>query len=558
MNAGPALKRWSAAVKARLLDLEPYTVLGTVLALVALGVAVKLHALYLRDPGPIGFDDGYTMALGVRLIQGQWLPYVDGCSHRGPMLYWAAAIAQKLSGGYGWLGTRWMIVVTTLGTLLGVYATGLAARRPFAGGVAAIIYAWTSLVAFDSAFKVTGEGVASLFAVAALLFTTLAICRTEDRRRRLLLVAAAGTAAALAGLSKQTALPAIGPLGLWLMAAAWSRPEWTRRQRWELMAALAAGFVFPLVVVVIRYAASGALGAFWYWYYRYNAEIYMDPFKDVPFLREFNTFLRKEPWSTGALLISATWAVSVPFAHMRGRGGIARGYAAAGLEATAAWLALMMFAAAVAPMRNWAHYFITVYPFFGLMVGAQAEVLLRGEGTPRFRVAAHAVAGAALLGFFGQVSAVRIVDLAHAKPAGGPSSVTPEPLCQLIDAHSKPGDGVFIWGFDGDLYLTCHRRPASRFTYLTLVAGTVPPAWSDIRRDRVAEGAREQLISDLRQERPPVILDMPGNMGHVSMLAILELRQFLEREYCWLPEATSKSGRRAGVWIRRDLPACKR
>jgi hypothetical protein len=543
----------------RLAQLDPYAVIGSILALVALGVAARLHGIYLRDPSPIGFDDGYTRAIGERLIEGQWLPYVDGCSHRGPMLYWAAAVAQKLTGRFGWVGTRWLTIVTTLATLLGVFAAGLAARRPFAGGVAALVYAWTSLVSFDSGFKVTGEGVAVPFGVAAVLFTCLGLFRAERPRWRHAWMFAAGAGAALAGLGKQTALPTIGPIALWVLADAWSRAEWSRRQRWQMLGALGAGFLFPLVVVVLRYAASGALGTFWYWYYGYNAEVYMHPFKDVGFLREFNNFLRREPWPIGAMLIAMAWGLARAVAQMeRGLRGIARGYARAGFEATAAWLALMMFAAAVAPMRNWAHYFITVFPFMALLVGAQGEVLLGGQGSPRFRVAAHAVAGAILLAWFGQVSAVRIIDLEFQRPPGGAVAMTPEPLCQLIDRHSTARDGVFIWGFDGDLYLTCRRRPSTRFTYLTLVAGTVPPAWSDIREDRVARGAREQLLDDLKKDRPPVILDMPGNMGHVSILHIAPLRRFLEVAYCPQPDALSKSGRRASVWVRRDLPACRR
>lgn len=558
MKAGLTPRRWISASKGQLVRLDPYLVIGTIIALTALAVACRLHSIYLRDPGPIGFDDGYTMAIGERLIDGQWLPYVDGCSHRGPMLYWAAAIAQALSGRYGWMGTRWLTVVLTVGTLLGIYFTGVAARRPFAGAVAALIYTWTAMVAFDTAFKITGEAVASLFSVAAMLFTVLALFRADRRCPRVLLLVAAGAAAALAGLSKQTSLPTIGPLGLWVIAAAWSRDEWSRRDRWQMVGALAAGFAFPLLATLARYAVVGELHTFWYWYYRYNAEIYMHPFKDVPFLRQFNAFLRHETWSIGALVISSAWGVAYPFSQMRGGGGgIARGYATGGFEATSAWMALLMFAAAVAPMRNWAHYFLTVLPFMGLLVGAQGEMLLRGEGSAPFRVAAFAVAAAALLGFFLQISVVRIVDVDAAKPKEA-TTMTPEPLCDVITTHSGPKDGVFIWGFDGDLYLTCGRRPATRFTYLTLVAGNVPPAWNEPRDDRAALGSRQQLLDDLRKERPPIILDMPASMGNVSMRAIPVLRTFLEKEYCQLPEAASRSGRKAGVWLRRDLPACRR
>jgi hypothetical protein len=241
-----------------------------------------------------------------------------------------------------------------------------------------------------------------------------------------------------------------------------------------------------------------------------------------------------------------------------GRGGIARGYAQAGFEATASWLALLMFAAAVSPMRNWPHYFMCVYPFVGLLIGAQGERLLHGHGSPAFRAAAQFVAAGILIAYFEQIATRRTHELEGTHYRGIPSSLTPEPLCGIIDAQSRPGDGVFIWGFDGDIYLTCRRRPATRFTYLTLVAGTVPPAWGDVREDRVAYRAREHLLEDLESDRTPVILDMPGSMGNVSMHSIPVLARFLDERYCTTTSASSRSGRQATVWVRRDLPACSK
>jgi hypothetical protein len=526
------------------------------MAVVAFVVTWRLHALYLRDPGPIGFDDGYTMALGERLIDGKWLPYVDGCSHRGPLLYWMAAVAQRLTGRFGWLGTRWLVSVASLGTLVGVFATGVAGRRPFAGGVAAIFLTWSTLIAFDSSLKVTGEAVAAPFAVAALLFTTVGLLRAERPPARYAFLGLGGCAAALAGLAKQTALPTVGPLGLWVLAAAWSPDELSARKRWKMVGALTAGFAFTILVVLARYVVSGELRTFWYWYYRYNAEIYMAPYKNVPFFKEFGDLLHREPWSIGGFLIASAWGISRPISAMGGRRGVARGYASTGLEATAALLAIMMFVAAVAPMRNWPHYFICLYPFVGLLIGVQGELILKGQGSRAFRGAAHVVAAASLIGYFVAVSTGRLRSLDQAHPAGSPSSMTPEPLCAVIDSHSGPSDSLFIWGFDGDIYLTCRRHPATRFIYLTLVAGTVPPAWQEVREDRVALGAREQLLEDLRKARPPVILDMPGNMGNVSMHSISVLSAYLDEQYCQAPNASSKNGRKASVWVRRDLPAC--
>src|ERR1043165_130300 len=55
---------------------------------------------------PVHFDDGYVTAVGERLLSGHWLPYVDAASHRGPVMYWLAALAQALGGRMEWYGVR--------------------------------------------------------------------------------------------------------------------------------------------------------------------------------------------------------------------------------------------------------------------------------------------------------------------------------------------------------------------------------------------------------------------------------------------------------------------
>jgi 4-amino-4-deoxy-L-arabinose transferase-like glycosyltransferase len=514
----------------------------------------RLHAFFFQHAGPIGFDDGYTMALGERLIDGKWLPYVDGCSHRGPLLYWAAALSQLATGRFGWTGARVLSIVTTYASLLGVFGVGLAARRPLAGALASVFLAWSALVvlAASPGYAITGEGVASPFVVFSFLFATLGLDAGTHGRTSWLLVA--GVFAALAALAKQTALPMILPILLWVFAQTWPL-ESSLRARRAAPAALLLGFLGTLGVVVAIYAVNRELRTFWYWYYTYNADIYMSGYRNANVAGAFAGFMNGQPWAVGGFVFSMAASFARPFALMtRSPSGILRAYAASGLECTAASIALLLFVSAVAALRFWPHYFLCVLPFVGLVIG------LRGEEALGSRGGRSALAGLVLLSlttaFLGFAADHRLAQFRQEARSGGHAPARDAAVCRIIDSYSAPGESLFVWGFNGDLYLSCRRRPATRFTYLTLVAGTVPPDWSTLRDDRVARGSRELLLRDLEKERPPVILDADNPMWPVSFARIPVIRRFIEARYC--PQGTSPAqyAGTVSVWVRKDRAPC--
>ena len=533
--------------------------LSWAVVLIACVYVGRIHLFFWQHAGAIGSDDAYTMSVGERLISGHWLPYVDGSSHRGPLLYWVAAVSQVLTGRYGWHGARLLSMVTTYGTLLGVFAVGRVARRPLAGALAALFYAWSVLTVLvpSPAYAVTGEGLMAPLCVLSILFAARALLRTVAARRRAMWLAVAGVFAALAGLAKQTAVPLAAPLGLWILAHLWSTPAITPRERVRSLAAFIGGFFLPLTAVVLLYAVIGELRTFWYWWYVYNAEVYMSAYRDVSFVDAFTGFLYERPWAVGAFFMSVSCSLVRPLGFMRASvRGMLRGYAAVGLESTTAWIALAMFVAAVAPMRFWPHYFLGVFPFVGLVIGIQAERLLLERGNPR-NATLPALAFLALVVALGAFWADRRHEsLLFDASTGRWSTHQDEQTCQIIDSYSQPDDSLFVWGFSPDLYLSCRRKPASRYVFLTLVAGIVPPQWTTVREDRVARGARENLLADLDSEQPPVIVDAPAPMGHVSMLSVPQIGEYLPANYCNRGTLNLTYGGQATLWVRRDLPAC--
>src|SRR6266545_2186995 len=238
------------------------------------------HLFFLRPPALLHFyDEGYINAFAWRMIDGHMLPYVDAVSHRGPLLYWIAALAAKLGSPTSWVPIRICSLVVTIAPVIFIFAAAYRAKKPLAGGIAAIATVVALLLALGpgDGIAFNGEHVLNVFATAAFFSLVVAL----DRRRptpSVALVGLAGALAAMSALSKQVGAAMIPALALWVIAAAVSRRSLERSQRWKLVLAFAAGLAVPVATVLLRYAVVHELNTFIYWAIRYNSEIYMAPY----------------------------------------------------------------------------------------------------------------------------------------------------------------------------------------------------------------------------------------------------------------------------------------
>lgn len=103
-------------------------------------------------------------------------------------------------------------------------------------------------------------------------------------------------------------------------------------------------------------------------------------------------------------------------------------------------------------------------------------------------------------------------------------------MADYLRRNTGPDDTVFIWGYETLVYFLADRRPASRFvSHQPLASRWQMPGW------------REDLLADLRRERPARILvlrndAMPAVTGSTLDSAGLldefpELKRFIERNY---------------------------
>lgn len=524
---------------------------------IAVYLTFRIHSFFIWPVGiAVGFDERYLAPFGLRMLAGDSLPYVDAISHRGPLLYWVVELFQRHLGPFDWASLRWLSFAFHALTMASCLAIGLVVKRPLAGVFAAIFHAYITAIAFDigSGIGVNGELVAAPFVLLAFLSLAFGLLRARSKHHgRFLLLS--GVMAGLASLAKQTSLVIILPLVVW---ATIHRLE-SKRPPHRALLFLIGGFLAPFVAVIGIYAYKGALGSLAYWFYSYNADIYMEPYAKGSDFSFILSWLEGRPLLAVALALPIIVGAVLPFTKARSLrpSELLSGYLAVGAEATLACLTALSLFAALLPLRFWPHYFIGAIPLIGLLVGSLLDNLLGPRSRSSSVVARALLLSAILFGFF-QTHQLRLASLSVERSEGRHISKRWNPACRAVEQYSQKREPIFIWGFDGDFYIDCRRLPASRFVFTTFIAGVVPPFWRDARPSRVVPGSRERLEADLRSSRPPLILDFHERLGDgLRIVDIPQLGRLLREDYCQVEEIQAL-GRKAAVWVHRDQGFCSR
>jgi len=529
------------------------------LSVTAAFYALRSANFFLRMNAALHFDDGYVTSIGERLLAGHLLPYVDAASHRGPVMYWLAALAQALGGRTEWYGVRALTSLAFLTSAGGLWLAATLARRRFAGAVGALSFVFIGMVLLElqTVFGLVGEAIATPWLVASFALGSWALGREQPFAKRCALLGGAGALAALAGLTKQTYLPVVGPLGLWAVAVALSEPATSRFRRWAGLAALVAGWLLPLALVVLLYAAKGELGTFYYWFYRYNVDVYMAPYEGARVIKTLYRWARDNGYLSFSLIVVFA---SVAGQHLGPVLGSLRqlpqAYARRGFELTVLLQALLALAISFSTLRFWPQYFLPPVPWFSLLIGLSLEQPVgQSPYAPDSgrRPWAGLLVSILLFGSFAvAMLEQQLFALQQERDKGAWGNGRPERACDNIDRLAPAGAPIFIWGFDGDIYVTCRRPSASRYVYASLVAGQVPPDWR-AHPEWSARDSVQTLLGEFEAVQPPLILDSPARLHGISITQIPQLNAYLEEHYCDTGSFRSNDGRTMEAWQRLDL-----
>jgi hypothetical protein len=506
-------------------------------ALWAAALLLRAHLVYIGHPQGLNVDEGYIVAFGRRMLDGQLLPYVDAVSHRGPMVYWAGAIVA-LFGSTSWLPVRVAAAVVFIAVALLTFLAGRRAGQPLAGAVGAAACAYGSLIILIpmDGIAFNGEVVLNLFVTAAFLCLAHGLM-TDERAPSFRWVAVAGALAMLGALSKQVGATMLGPFGLWVLAAAAGHPGLVRGQRWRLVGAFALGAFAPLALVQLRYLVVGELKTFWYYFFTYNFDVYMLPFRGVSRLQAINRWLVENLLVATLALGAVGWGLGRVAMAWSGRGwrALPAAYHAAGFQVTVCLGAAASLLGAQLAMRGWGHYFVQAIPWFGLLAGIVAEPWAAGRASvaavrPASRVVFHLLVLVPILTMIEAAYGPRHANNARSRPQ-------PPSICTPIQANAGPDEAVFVWGFWSEIHVWCKRKPGSRFVFSTFVSGVIPwfLEYSKQQDDSLATpGARKQLVADLEASRAAVIVDAFASMGQRPMRRYQELAGYLDQHYRWV------------------------
>ena len=521
----------------------------------ALVITLRTHLYFIRPYAvPVSNDEGYITAMALRLVRGHWLPYVDGVSQRGPITYWLCTLVMSIGGLFSWTTLRWFSLGLGLSTIALVFLLGLELFSPFAAGIAVLVLTYFvtyELTPWDG-LGYNGE----LVAVQFVLLSALIVARVQRRPvtprapggrwrpgARSWWLVTAGVLAACAGLSKQMALVHAGPALRWLVvgpqivtgapASRRGTVGWLSN-RGEDVGWYLLGLVVPFAIVLTIYRLAGHLREFIYYFQQYGRQIFMAPLTHDAMRDKFREMVDLHLLGIAGVSFLALFAIgrtaraflSTNFegddltAMVSGRW--ARTLVRMRIQAPILFAMLHFVASVVGACFTWrffGHYFIEMYPFFGLVAAyALSEPFEKGNeaGRPSVIPGLVVVAGVALLFFFADSSLHRNIDLRRKTDRWYQPPESDE-IVRYVVEKTTPSDTIFVWGFRAEIYVSSRRYPASRFVYTVYPAGVVP--WFEATRSeeerRVVPGSQQLLMGDLNRSQPELVVDAGRSMnGH--------------------------------------------
>jgi len=241
------------------------------------------------------------------------------------------------------------------------------------------------------------------------------------------------------------------------------------------------------------------------------------------------------------LWVLAGWAL---WRSIRSNGYEARGsgQAAQMNRALALWAAVTL-AAVMISGRFYGHYFIPALPALSVLAARGAGLLSIALRDPARRGKARV--GLAILSVFFIVGLIRshhrTAVLAYETITGTRTHWSAnwgmtrreqeaEVVSEYVRDRIAPGEPLYIWGYAHDVFWRTQCRPASRYLTPYFIDGrfadaeaTVSSSGEQFRREAAAN-----LLADLQQTKPKVILDVEGNF---RALPYPELIDYVDNNY---------------------------
>ncbi|HEX7500829.1 MAG TPA: hypothetical protein VF524_11085 [Polyangia bacterium] len=484
-------------------------------------VCVGLRVVSLARPC-LSDDEAIYAVVAREMLSGQTL-YRDVVDHKPPLIYVVYGFTQAVGGPRGGM---LLLHLLTIGV---VFATALILSRIVRrfGGLppdsrapfwAALLYAvfTTTLLPFDAQ-----AANCELFMMLPLTASVLFFLEGSSAWRPLF---AAGLLVGIAVLFKYQASVQLALYGCALLIA-----HWRRVPRLVLASvAIAAGVAVVLGAAFAFMRHAGCLDAAWFWF-RFNFAYIKTGFRLQDTLKRaavrisFVAFPAAFLWILGAKsalksLMRKPREGSVDFVRF-----------------AAIWLAVSAFAITTGG-RFFGHYFHQVTAPLAVLAAPAAARLWQTR-----RRLVSAALGVPAAAFF-LVATLQGLVLA----AAGEMAPDYQRMVDLIEAHSRPGDSLVVWGNVPVLYFMAQRPLGTRFVFSNYMTGLSPatPSQSDPAVDaspNIVPESWDMFEADMAARRPPLFVETsPGNVaayGKFPPSNFPRLQALLQRDYRPVAEA---------------------
>lgn len=399
---------------------------------------------------PLERDEGTYIYMGGYLLEGA-VPYLDFFETKPPGLHYTYALLHMIAGGdLAWMHI-WTALVIAASTLL-LFGLARAWFGPLAALTAAVAYSVLSMSFHASGFTVQSEHFVVFFALSGLLSLDRGLAHRSP-----VLVMFAGTLICWATSIKQNGVfLAIFSILYCLFAYPVSGPI-VDTKRWVLrISGLAIGAIIPLAAFVVIMWVQGSLAECWFWMVEVAGKYYVgqlapeDPQKLLTIV--IARLFQEHPvvWfaaGAGTLLV---WAGPWPT-----------------WKKTSFVAFLVLSVCTVVPgFRFLGHYFQMLFPALAIGVGVLFDVVT--NRTFKERSGPITMLLASVL-FIGTLAAHRkqYFDPDHTLVLREAYSTNPFPearmAADLINARLRPGEGVFVMGFEPQIYVYTGTRSPTRW-----------------------------------------------------------------------------------------------
>lgn len=472
---------------------------------------IVLALLALRVPAivePAGNDQSLYMYVADQVRHGG-VPYVDAWDQKPPAIFFLYAAVRSVWPHQSAVAVADVLGAGAIAALL--FVIGRRTIGGHGGGVAASVFALFSHPSFARLSGIYVRGQCEVFIALAV---TAAMALGWRRDRRAMHLFAAGIGLGVAFWLKYNALAYAAPLFFALVLSDEREPRtWTAiagRVAW-----VTAGAAAVSALVLLYFAAHGAIGALWLatidYNLRYSSETYtagaagaLRYIIELPLERGGADML----WFLG--LAGAACLVVTGWRRHRALTII-----------VLAWLAASILSILVNGARNLPQYFVQAAPALALAcaagllytwrsgrLGQAITVLIVAAGL--WRVGVDAPVGGLRWGALPQLIDNIAFDVSYARGhvsraaylsrfvgAQKYNASAVEELSSHIAHTTKADDRILVFGFAPAVYLESHRLSASRFLWSR-------PVILEFASDREGYGSRG-LLADLTRSRPAVV-----------------------------------------------------